>query len=55
MTNPTKQDIDRIKQCVGARKAALSKIRAVLTMYQQGKAASSCMVEIEKAMRAVKS
>ena len=45
------QHIDRIKQCVGSRKAALSQVRSILAMYHQGKAASSCMDEIDKAIR----
>ncbi len=51
MSNP---DIDRIKQRAGSRKIALSQIRSILAQYQQGKAASSCMDEIDKAMKAVK-
>lgn len=47
----SKPDIDRIKQCVGSRKLALSKVRAILAQYQQGRAASSCMAEIETAVR----
>jgi hypothetical protein len=54
MVNPTKSDIDRRKQRAGSRKIALSKVRAILTQYHQGRAARSCMDEIEKAMRAVK-
>lgn len=55
MTNPqSKQDIDRIRQRAGSRKAALERIRSILAMYQQGRAASSCMDEIAKAMKAVK-
>ena len=54
MTNSTNPNIDRIKQRAGSRKIALSRIRSILEMYHQGRAASSCMDEIEKAMRAVK-
>lgn len=62
MTNPTKQtqgfgraiskpDIDRIKQRAGSRKILVSKLRSILVQYHQGRAASSCMDEIDKAMR----
>jgi len=51
VSNP---DIDRIKQRAGSRKIALSKVKAILAQYQQGKTASSCMDEIDKAMRVVK-
>jgi hypothetical protein len=50
----SKQDVDRIRQQAGARKVALSRIKAILEMYRQGRAASSCMDEVAKAMKAVK-
>jgi hypothetical protein len=54
MITPTKSDIDRRKQRAGSRKILVSKVRAILVQYHQGRAASSCMDEIDKAMRAVK-
>lgn len=50
----TQSDIDRRRQTGGSRKAAVSKVKTILVQYHQGKAASSCMDEIEKAMRGVK-
>lgn len=55
MSGPqSKQDVDRIKHRVGARKAALSRVKFILETYRQGRAASACMDEIEKAMESVK-
>jgi hypothetical protein len=54
MTNPTKSDIDRIKQRAGSRKIALSKIRAALVAVKQGMSETAFVEEVEKAMRAVK-
>ena len=50
----SKRDADRIRQRAGSRKAALSRIRSILAMYQQGRGAASCMDEIVKTMKAVK-
>lgn len=50
----SKQDVDRVRQRAGSRKATFSRIRAVLEMYRQGRSASACMDEIDKAMKAVK-
>lgn len=46
----SKADVDRIRQTVGKRRATLSKVRQIVAMYRQGKAASSCMAEIELAI-----
>lgn len=54
MVNPTKSNIDRIRQQAGSRKIATSRVKAIIVQYRQGRAASSCMDEIEKAMRGVK-
>lgn len=54
MTNPTKPDIDRIKQRAGSRKIALAKIRAALVALKQGMSATAFAEEVEKAMRGVK-
>lgn len=51
---PSNQDVDRIRQRAGSRKIAQSRIRTILAMYRQGKAATACMDEIEKAMQGVK-
>lgn len=54
MVNPTKSNIDGIKQRAGSRKIALAKIRAALAAYRQGMSATAFAEEVEKAMRAVK-
>lgn len=43
-------DIDRVKECVGHRRAALTKIRKIVAMYREGKASASCMAEVELAI-----
>lgn len=48
------QDVDRIRQRAGSRKAAISKIRAALAAYRQGMSATAFAAEVEKAMRGVK-
>lgn len=54
MVNPTKSNIDSIKQRAGSRKIALAKIRAALAAYRQGMSATALAEEVEKAMRSVK-
>lgn len=51
MTHPTsKSDRDRIRGNAGKPKAVIQSVRKIITEYRQGKAASACMAEIEKAL-----
>ncbi|MEI4482213.1 MULTISPECIES: hypothetical protein [unclassified Phyllobacterium] len=51
MTHPTsKSDRDRIRGNAGKPKAIVQSVRKIITEYRQGKAASACMAEIEKAL-----
>lgn len=56
MTGPqSKQDVDRIKRRVGKRKAIIARVEKIVAEYRdQGRAASACMADIEKAMREVR-
>jgi len=46
----SKSDRDRIRNRAGTGKAVLQSIRKITTEYRQGKAASACMADIEKAL-----
>lgn len=56
MTGPqSKQDVDRIRQRAGKRKVVIARVAKIVSEYRdQGRAASACMADIEKAMREVK-
>lgn len=50
---PTRQDIRDAGARGGSRKRALALIAQAIAEYRQGRAASACMSDIEKAMDAV--
>ena len=56
MTGPqSKRDVDRIRQRVGKRKAVIAHVAKIVSEYRdQGRAASACMADIEKALETVK-
>lgn len=51
MTINSKSDRDRIRQRASSNRSVLDKIRKLVSEYHEGRAASSCMAEIEKAVR----
>lgn len=46
-----KSDRDRIRQRASGNRAVVDRVRSIIEMYRQGRAASSCMAEIEKAVK----
>jgi hypothetical protein len=52
MSGPTsKSDRDRIRQRSASNRQLLDRIRKLVSEYHEGRAASSCMAEIEKAVK----
>lgn len=45
-----KADRDRIRQRASGNRAVVDRIRSIVETYRQGRAASSCMAEIEQAV-----
>jgi hypothetical protein len=51
VTINSKSDRDRIRQRSASNRQLLDRIRKLVSEYHEGRAASSCMAEIEKAVK----
>lgn len=46
----SRQDRDRIRQRAASNRAIVDRVRSIIGMYRQGRAASACMDEVAKAV-----